>query len=211
MRMQNFSALVFATLLGGCAINPFMKPMTKVIEQCASNINFDSHADCIRATYAREGRASLDHPEIAAFFRNVDAVKFLWSNKLIATDEAKSAIPDIMRGVQQSGASFESKYYIYKQEIEYVQIAADVCLRMGFARGTSDLNQCIAQQQNQRADLMRQRNQNILSGESLRLMQQQQSMQMMQQGLQMMSPPQPVISPTITCTRMPGSYTTTCR
>jgi hypothetical protein len=71
------------------------------------------------------------------------------------------------------------------------------CRSYGAAPGSDGYVSCRLMLQSQRQDNAR--------------IQQQQSMQMMQQGLKMLSPPQPAINPTVTCTTMPGSYTTTCR
>jgi hypothetical protein len=81
----------------------------------------------------------------------------------------------------------------------YVQSLTNRCESFGFTKGTPAFNQCVFQQNQIET-------QNRATAESLRIQQEQLGLQQMQQGLQMLSPPRP-----ITCTKLPGSYTTTCQ
>jgi hypothetical protein len=193
-------------LVGGCG-----KGMYAVIDSCNSLSDFDSHLNCVKNTYAKDGRFSMTNPLTLTFFRNVDAVKFLFDRKIISADEAKSAVREAVQGVGNDGTKFVGRHLVYKEELEFVEIAVSSCQRMGLGAGSAELNNCVVQQQQLRLQRLRQSDHDNFSGDSLRLIQQQQSMQLMEMGLKMMTPPQPIVSPTITCTRMPGSYTTTCR
>ncbi len=81
----------------------------------------------------------------------------------------------------------------------YVQSLTSRCESFGFARGTPAFNQCVFQQNQVET-------QNRATAESLRIQQEQLALQQMKQGLEMLSPSRP-----ITCTRLPGSNTTTCQ
>jgi hypothetical protein len=86
---------------------------------------------------------------------------------------------------------------------EYVQGLVSRCESFGYQKGSPTFNQCVYQQNQIEI-------QNNAAAESLRIQQQQLGMQQMQQGLQMLNPPGSV-RPPITCTKMPGSFTTTCQ
>jgi len=77
------------------------------------------------------------------------------------------------------------------------------CESFGMAKGTPNFNQCVFQQNQIEI-------QNKAAAQSLRMQQEQHEMQQMQQAIKMLSPPIPA-NPVITCTRFPGSFTTTCQ
>lgn len=86
---------------------------------------------------------------------------------------------------------------------EYTENLSEQCASYGFQRGTQAFADCMLKlhQQNTLAQQQQQ---------ALRIQQDALSLQQLQQGLQMLAPPTPV-SPTITCTKFPGSFTTTCQ
>lgn len=116
-------------------------------------------------------------------------------------EECQRTTPNASRArwdcLQRASAQTE-----YLQRQEYIRGIAQQCDSFGMQRGTPAFNQCVYQQQQIEA-------QNAANAETLRMQRQQLELQQMQRGLQMMNPPRPS-NPIVTCTRMPGSYTTTC-
>lgn len=90
-----------------------------------------------------------------------------------------------------------------QRQAAYAEALKNRCYSFGFQANTPAFAQCIYQQQ--QVDI-----QNNANANAIRLQQQQQGLQQMQQGMQMLSPQRPV-NPTFSCTKLPGSYTTTCQ
>jgi hypothetical protein len=90
-----------------------------------------------------------------------------------------------------------------RQRQEYTDNLSEQCTSYGFQKGTQAFADCMLKI-NQQNTLNQQQQQ------ALKIQQDALNLQQLQQGLQMLTPPTPV-SPKITCTTFPGSFTTTCQ